>query len=221
MTDAMPLAVTPAVVIPVIAFGRDRRWAAHLQRLLSPHPAFAWKGLVAGDVLPPGHDAAASAWLVDGDDPRSERLPVQEGSARLCFFRQPDVPRLRLCAAQGASACLDKQLSATELVGAIEAAMSGLFTAQRALLARALASERRSPAPLEGLSHLTDRQREIVHWASMGLSNKQIGRRLGISPETVKSHLHQIFAREGISGRVALLALHQSERRTPEDQPSA
>jgi DNA-binding CsgD family transcriptional regulator len=61
------------------------------------------------------------------------------------------------------------------------------------------------------LGHLTDRQREIVHWASLGLSNKQIGRRLGISPETVKSHRHQVFEREGISGRVALLALHRPE----------
>jgi DNA-binding CsgD family transcriptional regulator len=51
----------------------------------------------------------------------------------------------------------------------------------------------------------------------MGMSNKQIGRRLGISPETVKSHLHQVFEREGISGRVALLALHRPDEKAPDE----
>jgi DNA-binding CsgD family transcriptional regulator len=51
----------------------------------------------------------------------------------------------------------------------------------------------------------------------MGMSNKQIGRRLGISPETVKSHLHQVFEREGISGRVALLALHRPDQKAAPD----
>ena len=65
--------------------------------------------------------------------------------------------------------------------------------------------------PQDRWPQLTDRQREIVHWASQGLSNKQIGRRLGISPETVKTHLHHVFEREGISGRMALVAAHRSE----------
>jgi DNA-binding CsgD family transcriptional regulator len=46
------------------------------------------------------------------------------------------------------------------------------------------------------------------------MSNKQIARRLGISPETVKTHLHHVFEREGISGRVALLATHRAEAQT-------
>jgi hypothetical protein len=32
----------------------------------------------------------------------------------------------------------------------------------------------------------------------------------------VKSHLHQVFEREGISGRVALLALHRPDEKTLE-----
>jgi DNA-binding CsgD family transcriptional regulator len=31
---------------------------------------------------------------------------------------------------------------------------------------------------------------------------------MGISPETVKTHLHHIYEREGVHGRVALLASH-------------
>jgi DNA-binding CsgD family transcriptional regulator len=65
-----------------------------------------------------------------------------------------------------------------------------------------LQSERPAARNLE---KLTDRQREIVRWAAQGLSNKEIGRRLGISPTTVKTHLQNIFERVGISGRRQLV----------------
>src|SRR6478735_29695 len=33
----------------------------------------------------------------------------------------------------------------------------------------------------------------------------------GISPETVKTHLHHVFEREGVHGRMALLAAHLND----------
>ena len=68
------------------------------------------------------------------------------------------------------------------------------------------------PAP--GMAPLTDRQREIVRWVAQGLSNKEIGRRMGISPTTVKTHLHNIFERAGINGRQQL-AVHALRQATP------
>ena len=53
---------------------------------------------------------------------------------------------------------------------------------------------------------MTERQREIAACVARGMSNKQIGRQLGISPTTVKTHLHNIFERVGVGGRT-LLAL--------------
>jgi DNA-binding CsgD family transcriptional regulator len=44
-----------------------------------------------------------------------------------------------------------------------------------------------------------------VGWVTQGLSNKEIGRHLGISPTTVKTHLHNIFERVGVSGRQHLV----------------
>lgn len=202
--------------LPVLAFGRDRRWSAHLQRVLAPRGELEWCGVFAADQSPAAGRRAI--WLVDGDDPRSARLPgVDAQSPRIYCYRRPDVAALRSSARLGASGCLDKEASPDVLLRAMRAVESGLFAVDSTLLTRALAAERRAPAPVDDLSHLTGRQREIVHWAAMGLSNKQIGRRLGISPETVKSHLHQVFEREGISGRVALLALHRPDE-SPRDE---
>ena len=205
--------------LPVLAFGRDRRWSAHLQRVLAPRGELEWCGMFTADTLPAATGSRRAIWLLDGDDLRSARLPSTDtASPRIYCFRHPDVSSLRSCARLGASGCLEKLAGPDVMMRAIRAVESGLFAVDTSLLARALAAERRSPAPVDNLGHLTERQREIVHWAALGMSNKQIGRRLGISPETVKSHLHQVFEREGISGRVALLALHRPEEKAASDE---
>jgi DNA-binding NarL/FixJ family response regulator len=51
---------------------------------------------------------------------------------------------------------------------------------------------------------LTPRQREIALLAATGLSNKQIGERLLLSPRTVSTHLYQLFPKLGVSSRAAL-----------------
>ncbi len=208
--------------LPVLAFGRDRRWTAHLQRVLAPRGEVDWCGVFTVDTLPPASHGRA-IWLLDGDDLRTARMPAPDDSTspRIYCYRHPDVSSLRSCARLGASGCLEKLASPDVLLRALRAVESGLFAVDSGLLTRALAAERRAPAPVHNLSHLTERQREIVHWAAMGLSNKQIGRRLGISPETVKSHLHQVFEREGISGRVALLALHRPDERKAQASPAS
>ena len=178
-----------------------------------PRGELDWRGIISAQAL----DAARlgrAVWLLDGDDLRTRHIPDDpERSPRIYFYTNPDVASLRHCARQGGSGCLDKQAAPEVILRALRAVETGLFAVDSSLLAKALAAERRAPAPVDNLAHLTERQREIVHWAAMGLSNKQIARRLGISPETVKSHLHQVFEREGISGRVALLALHRPEGR--------
>ncbi|QSX78970.1 helix-turn-helix transcriptional regulator [Agrilutibacter solisilvae] len=200
--------------MPVLAFGRDRRWASHLQRVLVQRGEFDWRGVLSAQAME-GARPGRAIWLLDGDDIRCQHLRGDaQQSARIYFYTQPDVSALRHCARLAGSGCLDKNAAPEVILRALRAVETGLFAVDSALLARALAAERRAPAPVDNLSHLTDRQREIVHWAAMGMSNKQIGRRLGISPETVKSHLHQVFEREGISGRVALLALHRPEAHT-------
>lgn len=54
---------------------------------------------------------------------------------------------------------------------------------------------------------LTERERQIMHLVSEGLSNKEIGRRLNVTDGTIKVHLHHIFEKLQISNRTSLAAL--------------
>ncbi|WP_327139718.1 helix-turn-helix transcriptional regulator [Nocardia sp. NBC_01327] len=51
---------------------------------------------------------------------------------------------------------------------------------------------------------LTPQQREIALLAASGLTNKQIGERLYLSPRTVGTHLYQVFPKLGVTSRAAL-----------------
>ncbi len=51
---------------------------------------------------------------------------------------------------------------------------------------------------------LSPREREIAGLAASGLTNKQIGEKLFVSPRTVGDHLHKIFPKLGINTRAAL-----------------
>ncbi len=60
---------------------------------------------------------------------------------------------------------------------------------------------------------LSPRQQEIIELVSEGLTNRQIGRALGISEYTVKDHLKLIFARLGVENRAAAATRAVSLRR--------
>ncbi|OIJ95629.1 AAA family ATPase [Streptomyces colonosanans] len=66
---------------------------------------------------------------------------------------------------------------------------------------------------LPGGPALTPQQWEIARLAATGLTNKQIGKRLLLSPRTVSTHLYQLFPKLGITSRAALRdALEQMDR---------
>ena len=53
---------------------------------------------------------------------------------------------------------------------------------------------------------LTQRQAQIVAMLQIGLSNREISDRLGLSEGTVKVHLHRIYQKTGVSNRTQLAA---------------
>lgn len=83
--------------------------------------------------------------------------------------------------------------------------------AQQALLARiearALEAMR---ARIDRDERLTARERDVVYWLAQGRATKEIGRELGVSPETVKQHLKTIFSKLNVNTRAAVVAAVQS-----------
>ena len=52
------------------------------------------------------------------------------------------------------------------------------------------------------LELLTDREREILAYTAAGRGNKEIADQLCVSSDTVKTHLHHIYRKLGVTGRV-------------------
>jgi DNA-binding NarL/FixJ family response regulator len=57
------------------------------------------------------------------------------------------------------------------------------------------------PGETDALWQLTPQQRQIVRLAGDGLTNREIGDRLYLSPRTVSSHLYRSFPKLGVADR--------------------
>ncbi|HEY0503062.1 MAG TPA: HD domain-containing phosphohydrolase [Lysobacter sp.] len=92
--------------------------------------------------------------------------------------------------------------AAGELLMAEAAAGRYDADAVRALLERPRANEARvQVVPSTGL--LTEREREVLRWISLGASNKLAAQKLSISPSTVRTHLESVFRKLECSTRAA------------------
>jgi DNA-binding CsgD family transcriptional regulator len=69
-----------------------------------------------------------------------------------------------------------------------------------------------APISTDPLVELTAQQRQIVRLAADGLSNREIGEQLFLSPRTVGSHLYNVYPKLGISSRHQLRDLLLCEK---------
>ncbi len=56
---------------------------------------------------------------------------------------------------------------------------------------------------------LTQKQQLVMHYLASGLSNKEIARKLELSPETIKTHLREIFTRMNVKNRTQAVSLYR------------
>ncbi len=83
---------------------------------------------------------------------------------------------------------------------------------------RRLGVERRivaQPRARTGWDSLTDAEVKVIHLIAAGATNRSVAQQLHLSPHTVKTHLHNAFAKLGITSRAQLTQLvrrtdHQS-----------
>jgi len=107
----------------------------------------------------------------------------------------------------GAAGYVLKSARPDVIVGAVEAAVDGGAFIEPSVAGRllkrhmALGGSSRSSA-----SGVSPRQRDLLRGIAMGIGNKDIAHRLGLSEETVKSYLKDLYPRIGVSGRAAAAA---------------
>ena len=108
------------------------------------------------------------------------------------------------CAAAGFSGYVTREANVDELLGAVRAARGGEMICSlriAAALFNQLADRPNPPQPVNGASVLTVRERQVLMLSNEGWSNKEIGRRLRISPATVKNHIHSILQKLNVTRR--------------------
>ena len=58
--------------------------------------------------------------------------------------------------------------------------------------------------PIEGRDALAPRELLVARYVGMGLRNREIAERMGLTEGTVKVYLHNLFAKTGVSTRTEL-----------------
>jgi DNA-binding CsgD family transcriptional regulator len=71
-------------------------------------------------------------------------------------------------------------------------------------LGRHVGARRRRASGSDGLASLSGREREIAELVAGGRTNREIAGELFLSEKTIESHLTKVFAKLGVSGRVAV-----------------
>jgi len=127
------------------------------------------------------------------------------GTAVLALSAYDDEPYVVALLEAGAAGYLLKNVRGAQLIAAVRAVREGesvLDQAMEQTVLRRLAGRREAPSapPAE---HLTPREVEVLRLAARGLSNKEIARRLVISPKTAANHVEHIYAKIDASSRAA------------------
>ncbi|MGW5051950.1 response regulator [Actinokineospora sp. NPDC004072] len=113
----------------------------------------------------------------------------------------------------GAAGFLLKSVDSARLIESVRlvAAGDGVIepSVTRRLIRAFAEAAPRVPEPPPGLDLLTDREREVLVGLGEGLSNQQIGRKLGIGEATVKTHVSRVLTKLDLRSRVQAAVLAQ------------
>jgi DNA-binding NarL/FixJ family response regulator len=146
------------------------------------------------------------------------RMPGAGGLDVLRRLREtPDAPATILLAADisdndvidamrlGAKGVVLKEMAPSLLVQCIRKVAAGGVWLEKEAIGRAL-GKLLQPAGGGRSAMLTPREVEIARMVATGLGNREIGEKLFISEGTVKTHLHTVYEKLGLKGRMQLAA---------------
>jgi DNA-binding NarL/FixJ family response regulator len=150
--------------------------------------------LLVLDVRMPDLGGLDVARLV-GDLPRAPRILLL--AATLEDHQLAEALRL------GVGGIVLKEVASERLLEAAREVCAGRRYLDPVTLGRVLRVERHRSPP--GAAVLTPRETEVVRLVARGLRNRAIADQLSISEGTVKIHLHNIYEKLAVDGRLALL----------------
>mgnify|MGYP001765121661 CR=1 FL=1 len=138
----------------------------------------------------------------------TRRIAALGKPSRVIMLSLHDMPAyVREALAAGAGGYVLKDASIAELRGAVSQVMAGQSVIPLGLINAALRENERELRAAEVLAVLTGREREVLDLVAEGLTNKEIARRLAVSPATVKAHVERIIAKLGVSDRTQAAVL--------------
>ena len=101
----------------------------------------------------------------------------------------------------GALGCLLKDSQPDDLLQAIRTVHSGQMSIPKSLATKLI---NQPPQANKTESLLTDREQEIAALVAQGLSNKEIARELGVSANTIRSHISNILRKLKLTNRTQI-----------------
>jgi two-component system nitrate/nitrite response regulator NarL len=137
-------------------------------------------------------------------------LQASEKSRLILVTGIPDPSVSQAAVENGVMGVVLKTQSPEVLIKAIEKVHSGEVWLERLLIANVISRlsrnqfDKKNPEE-NGISILSDREREIVRLIGQGLKNRKISTLLCISETTVRHHLTSIYSKLGVSDRLELL----------------
>jgi len=128
------------------------------------------------------------------------------GAPILILSGQRDVPNVVLAMKSGAFDYIEKRLDADAIVGRVAQAID-MWRQQND------ASSPGFSSALSSYDQLTPREREVLAQIAAAASNKEIAKKLGISPRTVEIHRGHIMQKIGAKNSVDLMRIVMSKAR--------
>ncbi len=163
------------------------------------------------DIRMPGADGLTATRLIKAEMPETKIVILTTSTEEQDLFESVK---------SGACGYLIKSMDAEELVESLAQVEEGVPPFSPGLAAKLLAEFARLGRPAEGVSSfglekpeevnqsngLTARESEVLALVSQGLSYKEVGARLALSPRTVKYHMAEIMQRLHLQNRAQVLA---------------
>lgn len=219
-----PVASTPAPPAPARPTTVSERFDASFgagawQRLVSAHQAGASPARLAAQFAVSRQ--TIRNWLIKGGLLQAaERTNAPDAGDRGLTDRETEVLRLLPGGATNKDIARRLGISASTVKVLLRSLFRKLGVASRSQAA-ALAPSAAAAAPVAE-EPLSERERDIVRMLAAGSSNKDIAAALGISPNTVRVHVHEVFRKLGMTSRAqAVLYVSQQEKREQDRLPNS